>query len=40
MGVVDEVVDPARTRRAIAEAIDAAVQAGGVRRGHHGNIPL
>ena len=40
IGVVDEVVDPARTRRAIAEAIDAAVQAGGVRRGHHGNIPL
>ena len=40
IGVVDEVVDPARTRSAIAEAIDAAVQAGGVRRGHHGNIPL
>ena len=40
IGVVDEVVDPARTRSAIAHAIDAAVQAGGVRRGHHGNIPL
>ena len=40
IGVVDEVVDPTRTRSAIAEAIDAAVQADGVRRGHHGNIPL
>lgn len=40
IGVVDEVVDPARTRSTIARAIDAAVQEGGVRRGQHGNIPL
>ncbi len=40
IGVVDEVVDPAVTRSAIARAIDEAVQSGGVRRGHHGNIPL
>jgi acetyl-CoA/propionyl-CoA carboxylase carboxyl transferase subunit len=36
LGVVDEVIDPAHTRRKIAEAI-AAAPAG---RGHHGNIPL
>ena len=36
IGVVDEVVDPARTRRALAAAIAAAPQ----RRGAHGNIPL
>jgi acetyl-CoA/propionyl-CoA carboxylase carboxyl transferase subunit len=40
IGVVDEVVDPAHTRSAIARAIDDAVQADGVRRGQHGNIPL
>ena len=40
IGVVDEVVDPARTRSAIAHAIDDAVQTVGVRRGAHGNIPL
>ena len=40
IGVVDEVVDPALTRGAIARAIDEAVQTQGVRRGHHGNIPL
>jgi acetyl-CoA/propionyl-CoA carboxylase carboxyl transferase subunit len=40
IGVVDEVVDPTRTRTAIARAIDEAVQKDGVRRGHHGNIPL
>lgn len=40
IGVVDEVVEPTRTRGAIARAIDEAVQASGVRRGHHGNIPL
>jgi acetyl-CoA/propionyl-CoA carboxylase carboxyl transferase subunit len=40
IGVVDEVVEPARTRGAIARAIDDAVQADGVRRGQHGNIPL
>jgi len=36
IGVVDEVVDPAVTRRALAAAIAAAPQ----RRGQHGNIPL
>jgi acetyl-CoA/propionyl-CoA carboxylase carboxyl transferase subunit len=36
LGVVDEVVDPARTRSAVAAAILAAPQ----RRGDHGNIPL
>jgi acetyl-CoA/propionyl-CoA carboxylase carboxyl transferase subunit len=34
--VVDEVIDPAATRRAVAEAIAAAPQV----RGRHGNIPL
>jgi acetyl-CoA/propionyl-CoA carboxylase carboxyl transferase subunit len=36
IGVVDEVIKPAETRRRIAEAIAAAPQA----RGAHGNIPL
>jgi acetyl-CoA/propionyl-CoA carboxylase carboxyl transferase subunit len=36
IGVVDEVIEPARTRSAIASAI-AAVPA---TRGQHGNIPL
>ncbi|WP_034269014.1 carboxyl transferase domain-containing protein [Actinospica robiniae] len=36
IGVVDEVVDPAATRRALAAALAAAPQ----RRGLHGNIPL
>jgi acetyl-CoA/propionyl-CoA carboxylase carboxyl transferase subunit len=40
IGVVDEIVDPTLTRSAIARAIDEAVQANGVRRGQHGNIPL
>ena len=40
IGVVDEIVEPARTRSAIAAAIDHAVQRDGVRRGQHGNIPL
>ena len=40
IGVVDEIVEPDRTRSAIAAAIDAAVQRDGVRRGQHGNIPL
>ncbi|MGA8257045.1 MAG: carboxyl transferase domain-containing protein [Nocardioides sp.] len=40
IGVVDEVVEPDRTRGAIARAIDEAVQRDGVRRGSHGNIPL
>ena len=40
IGVVDQVVEPGSTRTAIARAIDDAVQAVGVRRGAHGNIPL
>ena len=36
LGVVDELIDPSHTRRAIAEAL-AAAPAG---RGAHGNIPL
>ena len=40
IGVVDEVVEPDRTRSAIAAAINDAVQTVGVRRGAHGNIPL
>ena len=36
LGVVDEVVEPASTRQALASAIAAAPQ----RRGQHGNIPL
>jgi len=37
IGVVDEVVEPSRTRTAIARAIAGA---GLVQRGAHGNIPL
>ncbi len=37
IGVIDEVVDPSRTRTAIARAIAGA---GLVQRGAHGNIPL
>ncbi len=40
IGVVDEVVEPTRTRSTIAHAIDDAVQSVGVRKGQHGNIPL
>ena len=40
IGVVDEIVEPALTRSAIAGAIHDAVQRDGVRRGQHGNIPL
>jgi len=40
IGVVDEIVSPSATRGAIARAIDDAIQAHGVRRGQHGNIPL
>ena len=40
IGVVDEIVEPSATRSAIARAIDDAVQTVGVRKGHHGNIPL
>ncbi len=36
IGVVDEIVEPAKTRSALAEAIAAAPQ----NRGAHGNIPL
>jgi acetyl-CoA/propionyl-CoA carboxylase carboxyl transferase subunit len=36
LGVVDEVIEPSRTREAIVAAIADAPQ----RRGHHGNIPL
>ncbi|HEY3870534.1 MAG TPA: carboxyl transferase domain-containing protein [Actinocrinis sp.] len=36
VGVVDEVVEPAATRRALGAAVAAAPQ----RRGQHGNIPL
>ena len=36
LGVVDEVIEPSRTREAIARAIAEAPQ----RRGSHGNIPL
>ena len=36
IGVLDEVISPAQTRRRLAEAF-AAAPAG---RGHHGNIPL
>ena len=38
IGVVDELVEPAKTRSAIAAAILAAPEHG--RRGQHGNIPL
>jgi acetyl-CoA/propionyl-CoA carboxylase carboxyl transferase subunit len=36
IGVIDEIIEPARTREAIARAIAAAPQV----RGAHGNIPL
>jgi acetyl-CoA/propionyl-CoA carboxylase carboxyl transferase subunit len=39
IGVVDEVVEPTRTRSALAAAIATAEQAGRI-RGRHGNIPL
>ncbi|WP_328529640.1 acyl-CoA carboxylase subunit beta [Nocardioides sp. NBC_00368] len=40
IGVVDEVIEPAATRSAIAAAFEDAIQTVGVRRGAHGNIPL
>jgi acetyl-CoA/propionyl-CoA carboxylase carboxyl transferase subunit len=40
IGVVDEIVEPAETRGAIARAIRAEIDTVGVRRGRHGNIPL
>lgn len=36
LGVIDEVIDPAKTRQALAEAIADAAHT----RGQHGNIPL
>jgi acetyl-CoA/propionyl-CoA carboxylase carboxyl transferase subunit len=39
IGVVDEVIEPERTRSALAQAIAGAQQDSAV-RGHHGNIPL
>ena len=36
LGVIDEVIEPRRTRRRLAEALNA----GHRRRGRHGNIPL
>jgi acetyl-CoA/propionyl-CoA carboxylase carboxyl transferase subunit len=36
LGVIDEVIDPAKTRQAIADAITSAARV----RGQHGNIPL
>jgi len=36
IGVIDELIEPAKTRSAIAAAIAQAPQ----RRGQHGNIPL
>jgi acetyl-CoA/propionyl-CoA carboxylase carboxyl transferase subunit len=39
IGVVDEVIEPSRTRSALAEAMAAAQEHPGV-RGQHGNIPL
>jgi acetyl-CoA/propionyl-CoA carboxylase carboxyl transferase subunit len=38
IGVVDELVEPTRTRSAIARAIVTSAEYG--RRGQHGNIPL
>jgi acetyl-CoA/propionyl-CoA carboxylase carboxyl transferase subunit len=40
IGVVDEIVDPARTKSAIARALADALLADPDVRGHHGNIPL
>jgi acetyl-CoA/propionyl-CoA carboxylase carboxyl transferase subunit len=36
LGVVDEIIEPGKTREAIARAIAETPP----RRGHHGNIPL
>ncbi|MBI1378486.1 MAG: acyl-CoA carboxylase subunit beta [Frankiales bacterium] len=40
IGVVDEVVEPGRTRTALARALADALAADPDVRGHHGNIPL
>jgi acetyl-CoA/propionyl-CoA carboxylase carboxyl transferase subunit len=36
LGVIDEIIEPSKTREAVIQAIADAPQ----RRGHHGNIPL
>jgi acetyl-CoA/propionyl-CoA carboxylase carboxyl transferase subunit len=40
LGVVDEIIEPAQTRSAIALALAEAIQRDGARRGRHTNIPL
>lgn len=40
IGVVDEIVEPTRTRSAIAKAFREEIDTVGIRRGRHGNIPL
>lgn len=40
IGVVDEIVSPAATRSALAQALLQEVRDHGVRRGQHSNIPL
>ncbi|WP_300679338.1 carboxyl transferase domain-containing protein [Nocardioides sp.] len=40
LGVIEEVVEPSRTRSAVAEALNEAIQRDGVIRGTNGNIPL
>jgi acetyl-CoA/propionyl-CoA carboxylase carboxyl transferase subunit len=40
IGVVDEIVEPSRTRSALAAALADALAADPDVRGHHGNIPL
>ena len=40
IGVVDEIVEPSRTRSALATALADALAADPDVRGHHGNIPL
>jgi acetyl-CoA/propionyl-CoA carboxylase carboxyl transferase subunit len=41
LGAVDEIVDPTKTRTAIASALKAAANPdGSFPRGNHGNIPL
>ena len=40
IGVVDEVVEPTRTRSALAEAVAGALALDPHIRGHHSNIPL
>ncbi len=40
IGVVDEMLEPSRTRSALATALDDALRDGGSVHGDHGNIPL